>query len=232
MAEPLGTVKKGMGPPPEVLNYFRDRQLTPRFSWLDVWGEEHANAFTVAKAVDLQLLGTFKASIDKALSNGQTFENWRAEIKKELQAQGWWGPRMVSDPTGRDPDRMVDFSRSRRLEVIFRSNMSAARAAGQWERAQRTKKVLPYLLYLRTTSTDPRPEHLKLAGIILPIDDPFWRTYFRRMAGSANATSGRSRRPRRKPNSAARRRTARSPTPTRRRISAHRAGTGTAAPVW
>jgi len=43
---------------------------------------------------------------------------------------------------------------------------------------QRTKRGLPYILYVRTAASDPRPEHLRWVGIILPIDDPFWRTHF------------------------------------------------------
>jgi len=181
MAEPTTTRPapvRGMGPPPEVVHYFADKGLKPGFSWLDVWGAEHAHAFTVAKAVDLELLALFKTSIQEAIAKGQSLETWKAGLRDKLAALGWWGPRMVSDPTGREPDRMVDFSRSRRLEIIFRSNMAAARSAGQWERAQRTKKVLPFILYQRTTAADPRPEHLRLVGIILPVDHPFWRTYW------------------------------------------------------
>lgn len=85
---------------------------------------------------------------------------------------------MVKDPTDVDPDRMVNFASDRRLKTIFWSNMNSARAAGQWERAQRSKRGLPYFLYIRTTSADPRPEHLAWVGIILPVDHPFWKTHF------------------------------------------------------
>jgi uncharacterized protein with gpF-like domain len=73
---------------------------------------------------------------------------------------------------------VVDFSAPRRLRTIFQTNMRSAFAAGQWERIQRTKAALPFLLYVRTASVEPRPEHLRWAGIILPADDPFWRTHF------------------------------------------------------
>jgi hypothetical protein len=71
----------------------------------------------------------------------------------------------------------VDFSSPRRLGTIFWSNMRAARAAGQWERAHATKDVLPYLVYGRTTSREPRKEHLSWVGTLLPIDDPWWKTH-------------------------------------------------------
>lgn len=164
-------------PPKDVLDYFRGKSLRPAFSWLDVWGQEHAHAFTVAKATEADVLAAFRATIDDAISRGLGFEDWRASLEPRLKSLGWWGPRGVSDPeTGKVAK--VDFSSPRRLRNIFWSNMRAARAAGQWERAQASKDVLPYLLYNRTTAADPRQEHLDWVGILLPIDHPFWQTHF------------------------------------------------------
>lgn len=163
-------------PPQSVLDYFRGKRLAPAFSWLDVWGEEHAYSFTVAKAVENDLLVSFRDSIDRAIAEGQSFATWRDGIEGELKRLGWWGGRTVNDPdTGET--KTVDFSRPRRLATIFNSNMRAARAAGQWERAQRTKAALPYFLYVPTTSHEPRVEHLTWAGTILPIDDPWWDSH-------------------------------------------------------
>ncbi len=164
-------------PPADVLDYFRAKQLSPRFSWLDVFGQEHAHAFTVAKAVEADVLAAFRATIDQAIAKGLTYEEWRAELEPRLRALGWWGPRTVADPeTGET--RRVDFSSPRRLENIFWSNVRAARAAGQWERAQETKDVLPYLLYVETTAAEPRAEHLGWVGTILPVGHPWWDTHF------------------------------------------------------
>lgn len=170
--------KKGFQTPPEVLDYFEGRDLKPGFSWLDVWAQEHAYGFTVAKAVDTELLTIFKTSLQQALKDGETFETWVERVSKDLGKAGWWKPRVVADPTGKLPEQVVDFSSPRRLRTIFQSNMRAARAAGQWERMQRTKRGMPNILYVRTAASDPRPEHLQWVGIILPIDDPFWRTHF------------------------------------------------------
>lgn len=169
-----------MQAPPEVLAYFREKQLSPKFSWLDVWGEEHAHAFTVAGVTETKVLAEFKAAMDEAIAGGQGFEKFRENMRQRLTPLGWWGPRDVEDVEGgvggrRRPKR-VDFSKARRLETTFWSNMRAARAAGQWERAQRTKRALPYILYVRTTAAEPRPEHLKFVGLILPVDHPIWRT--------------------------------------------------------
>ncbi|APO76099.1 phage head morphogenesis protein [Rhizobium etli 8C-3] len=174
----MAEFRRGFTAPKEVTGYFDGKTLKPAFSWLDVWGEEHAYAFTVAKATEAEVLSAFHRTIGEAIRSGKGFERWKEDVRAELRKLGWWGPRMVGDPTGEQPDRMVDFSRSRRLKTIFWSNINSARAAGQWERAQRTKKILPYILYVRTTSADPRSEHLAFVGIILPVDDPFWRTHW------------------------------------------------------
>lgn len=169
---------KNFAVPEEVTGYFDRKGSAPAFSWLDVWAEEHAYKFTVAKAVELDVLNAFRSSISDAISTGKGFDSWKPMIEKELTKLGWWGPRLVTDPTGGDPEKLVNFASDRRLRTIFWSNMNSARAAGQWERAQRSKKFLPYVLYMRTTSADPRQEHLAWVGLVLPIDDPFWNTHW------------------------------------------------------
>lgn len=164
-------------PPTDVLDYFRGKKLRPGYSWLDVFGQEHAHAFTVAKAVEIELLQSFRASIDKAIAEGVTFEEWRKGLEPELRRLGWWGPRSVVDPES-GKRTTVDFSSPRRLKNIFWSNMRAARAAAQWQRAQATKDVLPFILYVETTADDPREEHLDWVGTILPVDHPFWHTHW------------------------------------------------------
>ena len=170
--------RKGFAPPPEAPRYFSEKGLRPAFSWLDVWLEEHAHAFTVAKVTELEMLATFKASIETAIAKGQTFETWREGLKPELQARGWWGPREVADPTGARGSKTVDISAPRRMRTIFDTNMRTARAAGQWERIQKSTRALPHLLYVRTTSGEPRKAHLAFVGLVLPVDDAFWRTHF------------------------------------------------------
>lgn len=174
----MAKVERGFAPPPEVTSYFDDKGVKPSFSWLDVFGAEHANAFTVAKATELELLGLFKNSIGKAIAEGRGFETWRNSIVDELGKAGWGKPRLVEDPTGKQPPKLVDFTGERRLRTIFWGNMASARAAGQWERAQRSKRALPYFLYLHTVSANPRKDHLQWVGLILPVDDPIWAAIF------------------------------------------------------
>ena len=75
-------------------------------------------------------------------------------------------------------DREVELGSPRRLKTIYRANLRTARAAGQWERIQRTTATHPYLLYELGPSEEHRPEHVAWAGTLLRADDPWWRTHY------------------------------------------------------
>ena len=166
------------GPVPrEALDYFRGKGFQPAFSWLDVWREEHAWAFSVAKAVRQDLLVDLRDGVDRALAEGRTFREFSKDLTPILQEQGWWGRKKVRDPK---TDKLVEaeLGSPRRLKIIYDANLRTARAAGQWERIQRTTATHPYLLYELGPSEQHRPEHVAWAGTLLRADDPWWRTHY------------------------------------------------------
>ncbi|WP_126456722.1 phage minor head protein [Sulfuriflexus mobilis] len=163
--------------PKDALDYFRDKELRVGFDYRDVWGEEHANAFTVAKAMQLDVLDDVRGALDEALADGTTFQQFKKELKPRLQKKGWWGQQEQVDPASGEK-RLVQLGSPRRLKTIYRANLRSARAAGQWQRAQRTKKTHPYLIYELGPSEKHRAQHVAWAGIILPIDHPFWKTHY------------------------------------------------------
>lgn len=153
--------KEAPGPvPAEALDYFKRKKLKPAFSYLEVWKEEHDLAFTVAKVTERELLDDVRASISRALKQGQTLATWKKEAMPSLAKSGW-----AADAEGNEPSR---------LKMIYQTNMRVARANGQEDRAQRTKAVLPYFKYELGPSTVHRPEHVAWAGLIFKVDDPFW----------------------------------------------------------
>ncbi|ROO28238.1 phage minor head protein [Salinisphaera orenii] len=159
--------------PQDALDYWRGKDVRPGFSHEDVWGDEHAHAFTVAKMTKLDLLEDTRASLEDALAEGKTFRQWSNEIRPRMQAKGWWGVKEQIDPATGLPER-VQLGSPRRLKTIYRANMRSARAAGQWQRIQRTKESRPYLVYLLGPSEEHRAEHVDLQGLTLPVDDPTW----------------------------------------------------------
>ncbi|MCB1805776.1 MAG: hypothetical protein KDJ99_11720, partial [Candidatus Competibacteraceae bacterium] len=161
--------------PADALDYFRAKAMKPAYSWEDVWREEHAAAFTVAKAMQLDVLRTLRAALVRALAEGRTFRDFANQLEPELQKLGWWGTQDVLDPlTGELIS--AELGSARRLRIIYDANLRAARAAGQWARIQRSKNTHPYLLYQLGPSREHRLQHTAWHGLLLPVDDPFWQT--------------------------------------------------------
>lgn len=163
--------------PKEAQAFFRAKGYRVGFSFLDVFREEHATAFTVAKAMEIDILETIRQAADQALADGQNYRQFARELMPQLERLGWTGRQDVVDPaTGEIVE--AELGTPRRLKLIYRTNLRTARAAGQWDRAQRTKRTQPYLLYELGPSENHREEHVQWAGIILPIDDPWWQTHY------------------------------------------------------
>ncbi len=89
------------------------------------------------------------------------------------------------DPVTGEVD-LVQLGSPRRLKTIYNANLAAARAAGQWERIQRTKDMLPYLEYRLGASEHHRKHHADKEGLILPVDDPFWDDWMPRNGWGCN----------------------------------------------
>ena len=166
------------GPVPrEALDYFRAKDLRPGFDYRDVWGQEHAHAFTVAKAIQLDILDDLREAVEEALAEGKPFRQFSKDLTPTLHKKGWWGKTEQLDPKAGEL-RTVQLGSPRRLRTIYRSNLRAARAAGQWQRIRLTKDTHPYLLYELGPSERHRPQHVAWAGTLLPADDPWWQTHF------------------------------------------------------
>jgi len=166
------------GPVPgDGLDYFRAKGVKPSFDYRDVWREEHAAAFTVAKAMQADLLMDLREAVDSALERGETFDRFSKSLRPVLEKQGWWGRREMLDPkTGKVVDAQL--GSPRRLLTIYNANLRTARAAGQWQRIQRSRRTHPWLLYRIGPSKEHRLEHVQWNGVLLPVDDPWWLSHF------------------------------------------------------
>ncbi|MFC5372881.1 phage minor head protein [Brevundimonas faecalis] len=164
-------------PSPEVSAYLRQKGLRPAFRASEVWGQEHAHAFTVALATQLDVLATLKEAVQYAIDKGVPFESWARDLTPELQRLGWWGQADIADPATGEV-KLRQLGSPHRLRTIYQANLRSARAAGQWERGQRTKSVLPFYLYQLGPSERHREEHKAREGMIRPVDDPVWETWY------------------------------------------------------
>ena len=154
--------RKPPGPiPKEALAFFKAKELKPAFDYRTVWAEEHRAAFSIARVMETDVLEFMKGEVERALKEGVTFKDFADTVKDRLDRSGW-----------------ADYGNGKgskaRLRVIYESNMRTARAAGQWQRIERTKDTLPYLEYALGPSARHREQHALWAGTILPVGHPFW----------------------------------------------------------
>lgn len=162
--------------PVEALRFFRGKGLAIGFAWQDIWQEEHSVAFTVAKAMNANLLEDIRAAVDTAIAEGQTLAEFSKGLRPTLEARGWWGKKAMVDPaTGEE--KIVQLGSPRRLETIFDTNMRSARSAGDWERFERTEKNFPFLRYTAVMDGRERPQHHAWNGTIKRVSDSWWNTH-------------------------------------------------------
>lgn len=171
------TLTNVLGLTPEAaVEFFRQKGFKIGFDHRDVWQQEHQAAFTVAKAMQIDLLVDIRDQVDAALADGTTFETFKAALKPNLVKRGWWGRAMMTDPaTGEVKE--VQLGSTRRLKVIYDTNLRTAHSEGQWARIQEAKATLPFLMYDHTPSAHERKEHVAWDGMVLPADDPWWQAH-------------------------------------------------------
>jgi len=172
----MAEVKTTDYPPQAALDWFKAKGIQPGFDYRDVWKEEQANAFTVAKMLNADLLVEVRQLVEQALAEGQTYQQFAATIKPLLVKSGWWGIQTMDDPATGET-KQVQLGSEGRIKTIYSTNMRTARAAGQWQRIERTKRAMPYLVYTIGPAKEHRALHVSWQGVTLPIDDPWWNSH-------------------------------------------------------
>ena len=160
-----------------AFEHLQNKTLLPSFSHYDVWLYEHSVGFTVAKMMDMDLLAETKSAVVSALENGTDFRDFKNRLKPYLMAKGWWGEQVMLDPVD-GVAKTVQLGSTRRLRVIFQTNLATAYAAGQWARIQENKQMFPYLKYIASIAEHKRQSHMTYYGKIWAADDPIWQSIF------------------------------------------------------
>jgi len=164
-------------PPEKAIEYFRSKGYAITFDWHEMLDAAHAQAFTVAKAMRLDVLQTIRDAVDKALAEGETLRTFRKGLIPELQRLGWWGKQeLLNEATGEL--RLSQLGSPRRLETIYQANLQAAYQAGRWQSQWENRENRPYLMYVAVLDGRTRPAHRALHGTIARIDSAFWRYFY------------------------------------------------------
>lgn len=140
-----------------AIAYLRDKLLMSDEEFYALEERARARAFTVSQVADLDIVSQVWEAVTSAVEDGDSFEDFYANVSESLSAS--WG--------GEIPGR---------IEVIFRTNVQFAYAAGRWqhnssEEVRATHSFLRFVAVLDDRTTDICSE---LHGTTLPADDPFW----------------------------------------------------------
>ena len=64
------------------------------------------------------------------------------------------------------------------LQAEYQTAKRGAQMAHLWNKFLEQKEYYPNLVYRTVGDSRVRPEHATLNGVVKPIDDPFWKTYY------------------------------------------------------
>lgn len=158
-------------PPEQNIKFLQQKKPELSFNYDELMHEAHLKAFTIAKVTKLDLLSDMQDSLIKAQKEGKSFESWKKDIKPILAKKGWLGKvEVFNEKTGEIKTVNVN---NTRLKRIYNTNMRTANAQGR-AKAQYALEGEIYLRYIALQDGLTRPSHLRMHGITLHRDDPFW----------------------------------------------------------
>lgn len=151
----------------EAIQEFVDKGVVTPDEFALLEGAAKARAFSVGGLTDRYALEVVKRSLETALEDGMTSNQWLTAIEDKFAESGL----NVSEGAAH-------------MRLVYRANVFGAYNAGRWVQQQRTKLGRPYLQRISVAHGEPvaaqiaeanvRPEHAELDGVIRPVDDEFW----------------------------------------------------------
>lgn len=162
--------------PAAAIEYLKGKGYQITWDWQEMLDEAHEKAFTVAKAMRLDLLSDIRAALETSLEKGQTLKQFVTELQPVLEAQGWWGKQVIVDSQGNG--ELVQLGSPRRLKTIYQANLQSAYMAGRRAEQEATVDTHPYWQYVAILDGKTRPSHRALAGKVYRADDPIWKAIY------------------------------------------------------
>ncbi len=147
----------------EAIDFLKDKINVPTRKWDDLWRGMHSRGFMVAGAMKDDIVKDFHDAVNKAIQEGTTLADFRKDFDAIVQKFGW----------------TYNGARGWRSSLIFNTNLDTSYAAGRWKQMMDpdVRKLRPYLMYRHGDSIVPRQQHLAWNGLVLPADDPWWKTH-------------------------------------------------------
>lgn len=158
---------------PDLIDLFERK--TPRAidNWRELGAEEYARSFTAARTMGYDVVGDIYDAFVKTLQERDaTGEDFADRLLPLLRQKGWL------------PD-LSEGQLASPVNLIYNTNLRMGQAVGYWDRIQKNKAALPYLLgvtakdlRVRHPPKSPHSDHRAFEGILLPVDHSFWQSYF------------------------------------------------------
>ena len=162
--------------PEKAMEYLKSKGYAITWNWQEMLDQAHDQAFTVAKAMRLDLLSDIRSALETALQDGQTLKQFIASLQPTLESQGWWGQQVIVDSQG--VGELVQLGSPRRLQTIYQTNLQSAYMAGRKADMEETTDTHPYWMYVAILDGKTRPSHRALHGQVFRHDDPIWAAIF------------------------------------------------------
>jgi SPP1 gp7 family putative phage head morphogenesis protein len=185
-------------PPEKAVEFLKKKGFVFTMRWQDALASAHDTAFTVAKVMRMDVLVAIRQMVERAQTDGLSFDRFRRSLEPYLKLAGWWGRGFPTDEQGRlldekgnpfpadetgeqaipDDAKPVQLGSPTRLSTIYQTNLQVSYMAGRRAGQLAAVEQLPYWQYIsvmddRTTYTCSAL-HLK----IYRADDPFWKTFY------------------------------------------------------
>lgn len=158
--------------PERAVEYFRSRGMRIGADWRETAAAARAGAFSVAAVTRADVLQDIRASIDRAVAEGITYQDWLKTLRPQLAAKGWLG-RNVTDPATGEilPGRGL---RPAHLDTTFRTNVQGSYMAGRYKGMVENVDQRPFWMYVAVLDNRTRPRHRSMHGRVFRWDDPIW----------------------------------------------------------
>lgn len=170
-------------PPEDAIKFLQAKGAQVTGNWTEWLDGQHARAFTVANVAKLDVLHDIQTSLDKALKDGQTLQQWKDGLIPELQRKGWWkreGTTAQLQAAGRvDAEGVIAKGLTPyRLKTIYQTNMQSAYMAGRHAQMIEQAEERPYWQYVAILDGKTRPAHRALNGRVFRYDDAGWGAFY------------------------------------------------------
>ena len=140
----------------QAIELFRAKKiyLPEIYYGADFTSDMRAFSFSTTLLSKIAQLEQIFESLDKAITNGESFFEWRKNLKVE--------------------DAVLP---KHRLENIFRTNLQPAYSKGRADNISANKDTRPVLMYSAINDARTRPTHKAMNGYVAPTGSAVWNTW-------------------------------------------------------